>query len=128
MIKLKNKAQRSILEELQEFVVPKIASIPEFIDDELSSYASAFLALKDGNYRADDKQSEINKYIYWLNQVSFSEWLPAAILFLHQKPDARQSVEFFRHLEILTSYLHLSAKYAGKRTAKIGRASCRERV
>ena len=120
MIKLKNKAQRSILEELQEFVVPKIASIPEFIDDELSSYASAFLALKDGNYRADDKQSEINKYIYWLNQVSFSEWLPAAILFLHQKPDARQSVEFFKHLEILTSYLHLSAKYAGKRIERYG--------
>lgn len=120
MIKLKNKAQRSILEELQEFVVPRIASIPDFIDDELSSYVLAFLALKNGNYRADNKKIEINKYIYWLNQVSFSEWLPAAILFLHQKPDARQSVEFFRHLEILTSYLHLSAKYVGKRIERYG--------
>lgn len=120
MIKLKNKAQRSILEELQELVLPKIASIPEFINNELSSYVLAFLALKNGNYRADDNQPEINKYIYWLNQVSFSEWLPAAILFLHQKPDAHQSVKFFRHLEILTSYLHLSAKYAGKRIERYG--------
>lgn len=120
MIKLKNKARRSVLEELQEFVVPEIASIPDFIDDELFSYASAFGALKNGNYRADNNQFEINQYIYWLNQVSFSEWLPAAILFLHQKPDAHQSVEFFRHLEILTSYLHLSAKYTGKRIERYG--------
>ena len=120
MIKLKNKARRSVLEELQEFVVPRIASIRNFIDDELSSYASALRALKNGNYRADNNQFEINQYIYWLNQVSFSEWLPAAILFLHQKPDAHQSVEFFRHLEILTSYLHLSAKYTGKRIERYG--------
>ena len=120
MINLKNKARRSVLEELQEFVVPKIASIPDFIDDELSSYASAFRALKNGNYRADNNQFEINQYIYWLNQVSFSEWLSAAILFLHQKPDAHQSVEFFKHLEILTSYLHLSAKYTGKRIERYG--------
>ena len=120
MIKLKNKARRSVLEELQEFVVPRIASIRNFIDDELFSYASALRVLKNGNYRADNNQFEINQYIYWLNQVSFSEWLPAAILFLHQKPDAHQSVEFFRHLEILTSYLHLSAKYTGKRIERYG--------
>ena len=74
MIKLKNKARRSVLEELQESVVPgiEIDSIPNFIDDELSSYASAFRALKNGNYRADNNQFEINQYIYWLNQVSFS--------------------------------------------------------
>jgi hypothetical protein len=115
MIELKNKAQRSILEELQELVLPKITSISDFIDNELSSYASAFSALKNSKYRADSNEFEINQYIYWLNRVGFSEWLPVAILFLHQKPDSNQSIEFFKYLEILTSYLHLSAKDVNKR-------------
>ena len=115
MIELKNKAQRSILEELQELVLPKITSISDFIDNELSSYASAFSALKNNNYQADSNQFEINQYIYWLNRVGFSEWLPVAILFLHQKPDSNQSIEFFKYLEVLTSYLHLSAQDVNKR-------------
>lgn len=115
MIELKNKAQRSILEELQELVLPKITSISDFIDNELSSYASAFSALKNSKYRADSNEFEINQYIYWLNRVGFSEWLPVAILFLHQKPDSNQSIEFFKYLEVLTSYLHLSAKDVNKR-------------
>lgn len=115
MIELKNKAQRSILEELQELVLPKITSISDFIDNELSSYASAFSALKNSKYRADSNEFEINQYVYWLNRVGFSEWLPVAILFLHQKPDSNQSIEFFKYLEVLTSYLHLSAKDVNKR-------------
>ena len=115
MIELQNKAQRSILEELQELVLPKITSISDFIDNELSSYALAFSALKNNNYQADSNQFEINQYIYWLNRVGFSEWLPVAILFLHQKPDSNQSIKFFKYLEVLTSYLHLSAKDVNKR-------------
>lgn len=120
MIKLKNKAQRSILEEFKELVIPEICSISDFIDDELSSYASAFSALKNNNYQADSNQFEINQYIYWLNRVGFSEWLPVAILFLHQQPDSVQSIEFFKYLEILTSYLHLSAKDVNKRIERYG--------
>lgn len=115
MIELKSKAQKSILEELQELVIPKISSISTFIDDKLSDYASAFSALKNSNYLTDKYQQEINQYIAWLNRIGFSEWLPVAILFLHQKPNSEQSLQFFKYLEILTSYLHLSAKDVNKR-------------
>lgn len=120
MINLKNKAQRSVLEELQELVIPKIPSIPAFIDNELSSYAAAFGALKNSNYQIDQYQEKINEYIKWLNRVGFSEWLPVAILFLHQKPDSEQSLTFFKQLEILSSYLHLSAKDVNKRIERYG--------
>ncbi|MDG2916793.1 DUF262 domain-containing HNH endonuclease family protein [Bisgaard Taxon 10/6] len=120
MINLKNKAQRSVLEELQELVIPKIPSIPAFIDNELSSYAAAFGALKNSNYQIDQYQEKINEYIKWLNRVGFSEWLPVAILFLHQKPDSEQSLTFFKQLEILSSYLHLSAKDVNKRIDRYG--------
>ena len=120
MIELKNKAQKSILEELQKLVLPKIYSIPDFIDNELSGYASAFGILKNNNYQIGNYQSQIKQYISWLNRVGFSEWVPVAILFLYQKPDANQSFEFFKYLEILTSYLHLSAKDVNKRIERYG--------
>lgn len=115
MIELKKKAQNSILEELQESVLPRIPSITDFIDNELSSYASAFRALKNNSYQVEKNNTEIKQYITWLNRVGFSEWLPVAILFLHQKPTDEESASFFKYLEILTSYLHLSAKDVNKR-------------
>ncbi|SIR93097.1 Protein of unknown function [Moraxella cuniculi DSM 21768] len=120
MIELKKKAQKSILEELQELIVPKIPSIPAFIDNELSSYTAAFRALKNSNYQIDQYQVEINEYIKWLNRIGFSEWLPAAILFLHQKPSNEQTLAFFQQFEILSSYLHLSAKDVNKRIERYG--------
>lgn len=122
MIKLKNKAQRSILEELQELVLPKIYSdsISGFIDKELDSYATAFGVLKNNNYKTEEYQANIQQYIAWLNRVGFSEWLPVAILFLHQKPDNEELFKFFKSLEVLTSYLHLSAKDVNKRIERYG--------
>lgn len=115
MIELKNKAQKSILEEFQELVLPKIDSIPNFIDNELSNYANAFLALKNNNYQTNDYKEEITQYIKWLNRVPFSEWLPVAILFMYQNHTNEEARNFFKNLEILTSYLHLSAKDVNKR-------------
>ncbi|MGX2975536.1 DUF262 domain-containing protein [Ursidibacter arcticus] len=120
MIELKKKARGSILEELQELVLPKISSISNFIDNELSSYASAFGALKNNSYQVEKNGTEIKQYITWLNRVGFSEWLPVAILFLHQKPNDEELVEFLKYLETLTSYLHLSAKDVNKRIERYG--------
>lgn len=120
MIELKNKAQKSILEEFQELVLPKITSIPDFIDNELANYANAFLAIKNNNYQTDEYEKEINQSIKWLNRVAFSEWLAVAILFLYQKPNGEQAKNFFKYLEILTSYLHLSAKDVNKRIERYG--------
>ena len=115
MIKLKAKARKSVLEEIQELILPQITSIPDFIDNELESYANIFWSIKNGYYKIGVYQEEVNKYLKWLNQINFSEWVPVAILFLHQKPDAQQTFDFFKQLEILTAYLHLSAQDVNKR-------------
>ena len=115
MIKLKTKARKSVLEEIQEFILPQITSIPDFIDNELENYANIFCSIKNGYYRIGVYQEEINKYLKWLNQINFSEWVPVAISFLHQKPDAQQIFDFFKQLETLTAYLHLSAQDVNKR-------------
>lgn len=120
MIRLKVKARESMLEEFQKLVLPEIKSIPDFIDNELTDYTNSFLALKNNNYQAEQYQQEINQSIKWLNRVGFSEWLPVSILFLSQKPSGEHAKDFFKYLEILTSYLHLSAKDVNKRIERYG--------
>lgn len=120
MIKLKTKARKSVLEEIQELILPQITSIPDFIDNELESYANIFWSIKNGYYKIGVYQEEVNKYLKWLNQINFSEWVPVAILFLHQKPDAQQTFDFFKQLETLTAYLHLSAQDVNKRIKRYG--------
>ena len=121
MIKLKNKARKSILEELQEEVLKKITDIPAFIDNELTGYADAFGVIKNSNYLTEKYQQEINQYIKWLNRVGFSEWIPIAILFLHQKPNNDEVRDFLKNLEILTAYLHLSAQDINSRIERYGK-------
>lgn len=120
MIRLKVKARESMLEEFQKLVLPEIKSIPDFIDNELTDYTNAFLALKNNNYQIEQYQQEIKQSIKWLNRVGFSEWLPVSILFLSQKPSGEQAKDFFKYLEVLTSYLHLSAKDVNKRIERYG--------
>ncbi|MGR6647902.1 HNH endonuclease family protein, partial [Avibacterium paragallinarum] len=122
MIKLKKKAEKSILEELQEKVFKDKTDkeICAFISEELISYVDVFSALKNNHYPAEKHQQKINQHIQWLTRVGFSEWIPVAILFLHQKPNNDEALEFLKKLEVLTAYLHLSAQDINSRIKRYG--------
>lgn len=120
MIYLKTKAQKSLLDEFQESIIPNINSVSDFIDTELTSYADKFNALKSRNYRAGNFTEEINGYLFWLNKVNFSEWIPVVIRFLHAKPTEKLAYDFFKHLDCLTSYIYLSAKNINDRIYRFG--------
>jgi len=120
MIYLKTKAQKSLLDEFQESIIPNINSVSDFIDTELTSYADKFNALKSRNYRAGNFTEEINGYLFWLNKVNFSEWIPVAIRFLHAKPTEQLAYDFFKYLDCLTSYFYLSAKNVNDRIYRFG--------
>lgn len=120
MIYLKTKAQKSLLDEFQESIIPNINSVSDFIDTELTSYADKFNALKSRNYRAGNFTEEINGYLFWLNKVNFSEWIPVVIRFLHAKPTEQLAYDFFKHLDCLTSYIYLSAKNINDRIYRFG--------
>ena len=120
MIYLKTKAQKSLLDEFQESIIPNINSVSDFIDTELTSYADKFNALKSRNYRAGNFTEEINGYLFWLNKVNFSEWIPVVIRFLYAKPTEQLAYDFFKHLDCLTSYIYLSAKNINVRIYRFG--------
>lgn len=120
MIYLKTKAQKSLLDEFQESIIPNINSVSDFIDTELTSYADKFNALKSRNYRAGNFTEEINGYLFWLNKVNFSEWIPVVIRFLHAKPTEQLAYDFFKYLDCLTSYFYLSAKNVNDRIYRFG--------
>lgn len=122
MIYLKAKAQKNLLDEFQEDVLPKINSVTDFIDNELTSYADKFNALKLQNYKSEKFGKEINQYLFWLNKVNFSEWIPMAIKFLHSKPTEKLACDFFKQLDCLTSYIYLSAKNVNERISRFGDA------
>ena len=120
MIYIKEKAKESVLDELQEKVFPKISSISDFIDNELTSYADNFNILKSQNYKAEKFGNKINRYLFWLNKANFSEWIPVAIRFLHAKPTEQLAYDFFKYLDCLTSYFYLSAKNVNDRIYRFG--------
>ena len=120
MIYLKTKAQKSLLDEFQESIIPNINSVSDFIDTELTSYADKFNALKSRNYIEGNFTEEINGYLFWLNKVNFSEWIPVVIRFLHAKPTEQLAYDFFKYLDCLTSYFYLSAKNVNDRIYRFG--------
>lgn len=116
MIYLKTKAQKSVLEEIQEHITPQISSVGSFIDQELTSYANSFKDLILPNNGS--KLWKSRQYLSWLNRVNFSEWVPVAIKFLYGNPSEQSSCNFFKLLDRLTSYLYLSAKNVNERISR----------
>ena len=127
MIRVKDKARRSLLEEFKENVLNKMSvDMKTFIDGDLSSYATAYHIARKGAYQlsngAKDDAASVNKSLYWLNRIDNSDWLPSAILFLKQKQgDAKYAAWFFRKLERLAAFQHICARNINQRIARYAR-------
>jgi uncharacterized protein with ParB-like and HNH nuclease domain len=110
MIYAKTKAKRSLLEEFKECVLTSVAPV-KFIDDILTPYADAFYDLHGKCYAAIKNAQDINGLLSWLNKINNADWLPPAILFLAEKrDDADYVLWFFKRLERLAAFMHLTSK------------------
>ena len=124
MIRVKDKARQSLLDEFKEHVLKNMSiDMEEFIDGGLSSYADAYhIAKKEAYVSPDNKkaaESSVNRSLYWLNRIDNSDWLPSAILFLSQKKsDSMYAAWFFRKLERLAAFQHICAKNVNQRIAR----------
>ena len=116
MIFVKAKAQRTVLEEFREFVLPTVSSGEELIDNILTPYADSYCEIKDSHYNSNKNVSEVNDYLFWLNRIDNSDWMPSAILFLAQQRNEPDYVLwFFKKLERLAAYLNITSKDINKR-------------
>jgi len=116
MIFSRVKAKKALLEEFREQVIDNIDSSKSLIDDILESYAEAYQIAKTQQYVSTENAQLVNAYLKWLNRIDNSDWLPVAILFLSKyKNDSEFVARFFKNLERLAAYLHITAKNVNQR-------------
>ncbi len=106
MIRLKYKAKRSILEEIQKELLPALPDSSSFIDHMLVPYSEAYDLIRHASYRSSTDPTKINETIGWLLRIDNWDWLPPSILFMtkhRNDPDKLES--FFIGLERLAASL-----------------------
>lgn len=119
MIYARAKAQRTLLEEFDEHVVKKSSSSEQLISEVIEPYAVAYLIAKKSEYLSTANASDVNGLLKWLNRIDNSDWMPCAIQFLStQKGSPEYVLRFFRQLERLAAYMHISAKNVNQRIAR----------
>ena len=116
MIYAKTKAKRSLLEEFNTHVIKEDISHEALFSDVIEPFAEAYLIAKNAQYVSTTNAAEINKLLNWLNRIDNSDWLPSAILFISQKMNEPEYVQWFvKKLERLAAYLHVTAKNVNER-------------
>ncbi len=115
MIFAKAKAKQNLLEEFREIVLSQVT--PQgLLDDILEPYAEAYTILTNKKYVAVKNVEQVNQYLFWLNKVGNSDWMPSAIKFMAEhKNDPDYVLWFMEKLERLASFLHLTAKDINRR-------------
>lgn len=115
MIFAKTKAKRSLIEEFKDYVIDKTTP-KDLVDTILEPYSEAYTTLKNKNYMAAQKATEVNNYLQWLNKIDNSDWMPTAIEFFSiHKDDQEYILWFIKQLERLAAYLHITEKGLNQR-------------
>ena len=86
MIFIKAKAKKTVLEEFSESILPRF-NPADLIDNYLTPYTEAYCILKKKDYIATRNAEQVNNYLYWLNKIDNSDWMPTAIKFFAGKKD-----------------------------------------
>ena len=110
MIFIKAKAKKTVLEEFNESILPRF-NPANLIDDYLTPYTEAYCILKKKDFVATRNAGEVNNYLYWLNKIDNSDWMPTAIKFFAEKKDDSDYVLWFvKKLERLAAYLQITSQ------------------
>ena len=116
MIYAKGKAKKHLLEEFRNHVLSVVNEPKVFISDVLQPFASALATARTANYKATSHAKEVNTYLYWLNRIDNSDWMPIAILFLSKNKHTPEYVAwFFNRLDRLAAYMHICARNVNER-------------
>ena len=111
MIKCKEKAKKSLQEEFNKFVLPKLSNdiAIDFIDNTLIPYSQAYYDIKKCEYKSQRNAEQVNDILKWLNKIDNSDWVPVAMLYYKNNSDADSLYYFFKKLERLAAYMRASS-------------------
>lgn len=118
MICAKTKPRQNLLDDFTQTVMTMYSS-KELIDEILEPYAEAYTTLVNKTYKAVTHAEEINRYLFWLNKIENSDWMPSAVkFFADRKNDSEYVLWFVKNLERLASYLYITSKDVNKRVER----------
>ena len=118
MIYRKEKAKKTVLEEIRKFVKPT-QNPEEFIDTVLLPYRDAYDIIKNAAYQSE--KNAIDESLKWLNKIDNFDWMPPAMLFLHKNQnDPVELGKFFSRLERLASGLMIQRANLNERIKRYG--------
>ena len=112
MIYVKAKARKSVIDEFRKIILPNItdSSAKHFIDDVLVPYAEAFMFVCNPHK---------NQYLYWLNRLENSDWVPAAMMFYAKNKNNPAALDgFLGKLERLAAYMLVASFNVNSRIAR----------
>lgn len=121
MIFTRKKAKKTLMEEFKEFVLNEYES-KELMDNILLPYSEQFDIITKSDYAAVVLSEEINEYLYWLNIINFSDWIPPTLVFFVENSDNPKLIyQFVKKMEKLSTYLHITGKDINKRIERFSR-------
>lgn len=125
MIFAKMKAKDSLLDEFNKHVLSSYKNnYKEFIEDILIPYADAYEVIINKNYQSikQEEAKTINNYLFWLNKIDNSDWIPLAMEFIKLKETDPEYLSYmFKKLECLATYMHITAKDVNFRISRYGK-------
>lgn len=105
MIRRKAKLRKSVLDEVQEHVLPSVEP-RDFVDELLVPLGQAMTVLLDAGHESAQHAEEINSVIRCLHFVDNSDWIPPALAFYRrERANAAVVLRFLRDLERLAASL-----------------------
>ena len=116
MIYAKCKAQKTILEEFEFFVLKENKDSKRFIDKVMDPMVTVYDAISRAAYSASENVDDINQVLKWLNHIDDSDWVPPTIaMFVKYGNDSKAILQYIQRLDRLASYLYLSSKTSNNR-------------
>lgn len=107
-IYVKQKQRTTLVKEFQDYVTEYKTPI-ELIDNVISPYAEVWDFVRNAEFEATEHAETINQYLYWINCVSFTDWVPPALVYFKRfRQQPKLLADFFKALERITYFLFVT--------------------
>lgn len=102
MIEMRAKSRSNLVSDFKNHIKPN-ENPEKFIDEKLTPFSSSFSDILSRNFIGNES-NEINKSLFWLNEIDNNDWMPAAIYYIAKYSNYSSRVsKFINMLEKVAS-------------------------
>jgi hypothetical protein len=122
MIRRRARQRETILKEFREYVLRRARDAQQVIDEALVPYGTAQHTIRGIAYTSTHGAEAVNTPLYWLNQISDTDWLPPAIMVMaERRREPERLARFMSDLERLAAGMMIMRASAAARITRYAR-------